>query len=119
MAETAACRRDPVLRRLLDPNLPEAASEWLLESQPQPGVIRRGIMDRLAFDGRDWWLLDYKTSRPGREEDWDSFMAQEKEKYAPQIRAYREMAASAKNIRPEAIRLGLYFTAIQKMVELE
>jgi ATP-dependent exoDNAse (exonuclease V) beta subunit len=119
LAETAACRRDPVLRRLLDPNLPEAASEWLLESQPQPGVIRRGIMDRLAFDGRDWWLLDYKTSRPGREEDWDAFMAQEKEKYAPQIRAYREMAASAKNIRPEAIRLGIYFTAIQKMVELE
>jgi len=118
LAEVAACRRDPFLSRLLAPRLPEGASEWLLESQPQLGVIRRGVMDRLAFDGRDWWLLDYKTSRPEREEDWDAFITQEKEKYAPQIRAYQEMAARAKNIHPEEIHLGLYFTAIQKMVEL-
>lgn len=119
LAEAEACRDDSFLGPLLAPDLPYAASEWLLEDQPQPGVIRRGVMDRLAFDGKVWWLLDYKTSRPEREEDWDAFIAREKEKYAPQLRAYREMAAQARGVAREAIRLGLYFTACQRVVEVE
>jgi ATP-dependent exoDNAse (exonuclease V) beta subunit len=119
LGEAAACRDDPFLGRLLAPAPPFAASEWLLEDQPEPGVIRRGVMDRLAFDGNDWWLLDYKTSRPDKPEDWDAFMAREKEKYAPQLRAYREMAARAKNIPPEAIRMGLFFTACRRVMELD
>jgi len=118
-AELAACRIDPFLTALLAPDLPWAASEWLLEDQPQPGAIRRGIMDRLAFDGNHWWLLDYKSSRPAPGEDWDAFIAQETEKYRPQLLAYREMAARAHGIDPpQAIRLGIYFTACQKVVEM-
>jgi ATP-dependent helicase/nuclease subunit A len=118
-AELNACLADPFLAALLRPDRTSAASEWLLEDQPQPGTIRRGIMDRLAYDGSHWWLLDYKTSRPAEGEDWDSFLVQEVAKYRPQLLAYREMAAKAKGIEPpEAIRLGIYFTACQRVVEV-
>jgi ATP-dependent exoDNAse (exonuclease V) beta subunit len=119
LAEAAACLADPFLARLLAPDLPEAASEWLLEDQPAPGLIRRGQIDRLVYDGRDWWILDYKTSRPAREADWDEFMQKEAEKYRPQLLAYRAMAARARGLAdPRAIRLALYFTAKRKRVEL-
>jgi ATP-dependent helicase/nuclease subunit A len=119
LAEAAACRADPCLARWLSPALPQAASEWLLEDQPAPGLIRRGQIDRMVFDGQDWWILDYKTSRPAREEDWEEFMRGEAEKYRPQLQAYREMAARDRGLAgPSAIRLALYFTARQKWVEL-
>jgi ATP-dependent helicase/nuclease subunit A len=118
-AELEACQADPFLAALLRPDLPGAASEWLLEDQMQPGAIRRGVIDRLAFDGRHWWLLDYKTSRPAAGEDWDAFLAQETEKYRPQLLAYREMAAKAKGLAsPADIRVGIYFTACRKVVEI-
>jgi ATP-dependent exoDNAse (exonuclease V) beta subunit len=118
-AELAACQADPFLTSLLAPDIPWAASEWLLEDQPQPGAIRRGVIDLLAFNGQTWWLLDFKTSRPAAGEDWDIFLAQETEKYRPQLLAYREMTAKAKGIEPpETIRLGIYFTACRQVVEM-
>jgi ATP-dependent helicase/nuclease subunit A len=118
-AELQACQADPFLAALLKPDLPFAVSEWLIEDQPQPGAIRRGVVDRLAFDGRDWWLLDFKTSRSTAREDWEAFIAHETEKYRPQLTAYREMVAKAKGlIAPEIIRIAIYFTACQKVVEI-
>ncbi len=118
-AELGACQADPFLAALLAPDIPGAASEWLLEDQPQPGAIRRGVIDHLACDGNDWWLLDFKSSRPAAGEDWETFITQETEKYRPQLLAYREMAAKAKGIEPpEAIRVGIYFTACRQVVEV-
>jgi ATP-dependent helicase/nuclease subunit A len=117
--ELEACQADPFLMSLLRPDRPGAASEWLLEDRPQPGAIRRGMIDRLAFDGSHWWLLDFKTSRPDPGEDWDAFITRETEKYRPQLLAYREMAAGARGIEPrEAIRLGIYFTACRRIAEM-
>ncbi len=119
LTEVQACRQDPLLARLISADLPQAASEWLIEDQPAAGVVRRGKIDRLAFDGEHWWLLDYKTSRPAAGEDWESFIAQETEKYRPQLEAYREMATRARGLDPpEIIRLALYFTACRKVVQL-
>jgi ATP-dependent helicase/nuclease subunit A len=118
VAELAACQADPFLAALLAPEISRATSEWLLEDQPQTGVIRRGVIDLLAFDSQNWWILDFKSSRPAAGEDWETFISQETEKYRPQLLAYREMAAQAKGIEPpEAIRVGLYFTACQRLVE--
>jgi ATP-dependent exoDNAse (exonuclease V) beta subunit len=114
-----ACQADPFLSALLAPDMPWAASEWLLEDQPHPGAIRRGVIDHLSFDGKDWWLLDFKTSRPAGDKDWEDFIAQETEKYRPQLLAYREMAAKAKGLAsPAAIRVGIYFTACRRVVEM-
>jgi ATP-dependent exoDNAse (exonuclease V) beta subunit len=119
LAEVEACRQEPFLARLLAPGLPEAVSEGHLEARPAPDLVRRGRFDLLAHDGRHWWLLDYKTSRPAPGEDWEEFMARETEKYRPQLLAYRDMAARARGLPPESIRLALYFTALPGAVELE
>jgi ATP-dependent helicase/nuclease subunit A len=117
--ELQACQADPFLAALLKPDLPFAVSEWLTEDQPRSGAIRRGVVDRLVFDGKDWWILDFKTSRPAAGADWNAFIAIETEKYRPQLTAYREMVAKAKGlIAPEDIRVGIYFTACQRVVEI-
>jgi ATP-dependent exoDNAse (exonuclease V) beta subunit len=118
LQELEACRRDPWLARLLDPNLPAAASEWLIEDLAAPDTLRRGQIDRLAFDGETWWIIDYKTSRPEKPEAWEEFIARETEKYRPQLLAYREMTAKAKGMAPGDIKLALYFTACRRAVEL-
>jgi len=117
LAEVAACRRDPFLAGLLAGSTPPR-NEWLLEAAAGPGCIRRGVIDLLAFDGQSWWLVDYKTSRPEREEDWQEFIKQEMEKYRPQLLAYQEMAAGLQGLTPENIRLVLYFTGCQRAVML-
>ena len=117
LAEVAACRRDPFLAGLLEAGT-RRRSEWLLEANAGPGCIRRGQIDLLAFDGQSWWLVDYKTSRPEREEDWQEFIRQETAKYRPQLLAYQEMAARLKGLALESIRLVLYFTGCQRAVEL-
>jgi ATP-dependent exoDNAse (exonuclease V) beta subunit len=116
LAEVTACRQEPFLSKVLTSG--SGVSELLLEDQPAPEVIRRGRLDLLAFDGKDWWLVDFKSSRPPVGGDWEDFLTQEKEKYRPQLLAYREMVAKAKGVSPDAIRLALYFTACQHVVEL-
>ena len=118
LAELEACRRDPWLMARLDPQLPGAASEWLLEDLAGPDTLRRGQIDRLVFDGHSWWILDYKTSRPAAGGDWNEFIAHETAKYRPQLLAYREMAAKARGLPPAEIKLALYFTACQRVVDL-
>ncbi len=118
LAEVASCRRDPFLEGLLSTASPPMRSEWLLEDYAGPGRIRRGQIDLLAYDGKSWWLLDYKTSRPKREEDWEDFIPGEVDKYRPQLLAYRQMAARIKGIPPENIHLALYFTGCQRAIEI-
>jgi ATP-dependent helicase/nuclease subunit A len=116
LAEVEACWEDSLFQSLLTNEV--AVSEWLLEDQPTPGVIRRGRLDLLSFNGREWWVVDFKTSRPPQGENWDDFLRKEGEKYRPQLLAYREMVAQARGLSPEAIRLALYFTACRQVVEL-
>ena len=73
-----------------------ASGSW--KTNPTRAPSAGAMIDRLAFDGNDWWLLDYKTSRPAAGEDWEAFITRETEKYRPQLLAYREMAAKAKGI---------------------
>lgn len=130
LQEIQACQDDPFLAPLLAPDLPVARSEWLLEAWEEPASgdggraaeaspprLFRGKIDRLVFDGREWWLLDYKTSRPGPEVTWEEFAAAEAAKYRPQMEAYRAMAAKYFDLPdPAVIKAYLYFTAAQRAV---
>jgi ATP-dependent exoDNAse (exonuclease V) beta subunit len=119
LAEVAACQQDPFLAPLLANHGPVAHSEWLLEDRPAAGLIRRGKIDCLVFDGREWWLLDYKTSRPPRGTTWEDFLPAQAEIYRPQLLAYREMAAKLLGIDDSTgIKVVLYFTAGQKVIYL-
>ncbi len=133
LAEVQACQADPFLAPLLAADLPVARSEWLLEAwedlpdvdsgprlQAKGPFLYRGKIDRLVFDGQDWWLVDYKTTRPGPEESWTDFEAAEVAKYRPQMLAYRDMAAKFFGL-PDAtaIKTLLYFTAKQRAVLVE
>jgi ATP-dependent helicase/nuclease subunit A len=119
LAEIKACQQDPFLAPLLDPNLPVAQSEWLLEARHSDNTLYRGQIDRVVFDGDQWWLLDYKTSRPAAGVDWEDFIAAEVEHYRPQLLAYREMAAKFFEVEPpELIHTVLYFTACRRHVLL-
>ncbi len=139
LTEVQACQADPFLAPLLSPSLPVAKSEWLVEAwtdlpsgrveaagsalkgvyQSQGPFVYRGKIDRLVFDGRQWWLLDYKTSRPGPEQSWQEFEAAEAAKYRPQMEAYRAMAAKFFNLPdPACLQTVLYFTAARRAVFL-
>ena len=84
--------------------------------QEEIGGLGRRLKRR---DGQTWWLLDYQTSRPAAEEDREAFISQETGKYRPQHPAYREKAPKAQVIEPPgSIRLGAYFTACRKVVEV-
>ena len=117
LAEAQACRGEPFLAGLLNAAIPPV-SEWLLEADAGPGRIYRGRIDLMGHDGQNWWLVDYKTSRPEQEEGWEEFIAREVEKYRPQLLAYRQMAARFKGVTPDSLRLALYFTGCRRAIEI-
>jgi len=96
----------------------QAHSEWRLEDLSAPDTIRTGTVDRIVFDGSDWWVVDYKTSRPLGSERVESFLERESHLYSPQLNAYGEMVANYFKLDSSSVRTVLYFTALQRKVEL-
>jgi ATP-dependent exoDNAse (exonuclease V) beta subunit len=90
-----------------------------LEDRPAVDQIRTGTVDRIVFDGSNWWVIDYKTSRPLSEETVDGFIAREVQRYRPQLEAYREMVANYFKVEIPKVRAVFYFTALQRKAELE
>ena len=81
-------------------------------------TVRSGVIDRIIFDGREWFLVDYKTTPLPEETPVESFFQEQDALYRKQLLAYREMLAHARSLDPALIRLFLYFTAIQKEYEI-
>ena len=119
LEEIELCRQEHFFSWLLKQNHPQAYSEWRLEDLPATDKIRTGIVDRLVFDGSDWWVVDYKTSRPVGGESVDSFFERESRLYRPQLHAYGEMVANYFKVNSSAVRTVLYFTGLQRQVELK
>ncbi len=117
-AEVQACQKEEFFCRLLDRAQPGGKSEWAMEALRQPGAVRAGILDFVRQEGGLWWIVDFKTSRPEAGETESDFLKQEIERYRLQLEAYRDMLAKAKGIDPGQIRVGLYFTGIQKWCEI-
>lgn len=118
LQEVQNCMQDDFFSWLLRKNHPEAYCEWSLEDRPATDQIRTGTMDRVVFDGSNWWVVDYKTSRPLLGESLDHFVAREVLRYRPQLLAYKEMIANCFKVDLSTVRPVLYFTALQRKVEL-
>jgi len=92
----------------------EARSEWPL-SGVSGGRLRNVVVDRSFIDTEGTrWVIDYKTSRH-EGGDLEGFLAQEMERYRPQLADYRVLAAG---FGPEPVRAALYFPLIGAFREL-
>lgn len=118
-AEVEACLKEKFCAHILRPGHPFAASEWIIEDQAGPGTIRSGIIDRVVFDGRYWWLVDYKTTPLPPDTAIAEFLRKQESYYREQLLAYREMLVRSQQVDPSKVRLMLYFTAIPRPHEIK
>jgi len=101
-------------RWILDSGHREAHSEWELSGMSE-GRLRSVVVDRSFIDEQGTrWVIDYKTSSHeggGLEE----FLAQELERYRPQLATYRDLA---RELGPQPVRAALYFPLLGSLREL-
>lgn len=96
---------DPRGRWLFDPDHRDAATELALSGLVD-GRLVSAVIDRSFVDADGTrWVIDYKT---GRHEggDVEAFLAQELERYRPQLSRY---ATLARALGREPVRAALYF----------
>jgi ATP-dependent exoDNAse (exonuclease V) beta subunit len=116
--EVTACQKEPFFKWLLDGTRPNGETEYAIEAVKRPGVIQTGILDFVKQDGDRWWIVDFKTSRPGAGQSEAEFVTQQVEYYRHQLIAYRAMLAKAKGIGIAQIGMGLYFTSLHQWHEI-
>ncbi|MCG6981577.1 MAG: UvrD-helicase domain-containing protein [Deltaproteobacteria bacterium] len=119
LRDVQLCLQEEFCSWLLKQDHPQSYSEWSLEDRPATDKIRTGTVDRIVFDGSDWWVVDYKTSRPLDGESIDSFLERECQLYRPQLLAYGEMVTKYFKVDSGSVRTVLYFTTLQRKVELK
>ncbi|RYG63150.1 hypothetical protein EON77_21290 [bacterium] len=109
-----AVAADERARWILSPSHPSADCELRL-SGVVDGELRDVVIDRTFVDAKgERWIVDYKTgSHEGG--DLEAFVAQELDRYAPQLRLYRRLA---RGLGPEPVRCALYFPLLGRFAEL-
>jgi ATP-dependent exoDNAse (exonuclease V) beta subunit len=101
-------------RWILDSSHPEAHSEWQLSGMSE-GRLRSVVVDRSFIDARGTrWVIDYKTSSH-EGGGLDEFLAQELERYRPQLATYRDLARA---LGPQPVHAALYFPLLGAWREL-
>ncbi|MCJ7833130.1 MAG: PD-(D/E)XK nuclease family protein, partial [Deltaproteobacteria bacterium] len=119
LEEVSTCQQEPFCANILRTDHPFSACEWALEDQMDDRTVRSGIIDRIIFDGKEWLLVDYKTTSLPEGMPVETFLQEQAALYRDQLSAYREMLAHARSVDPALIRLFLYFTALQKEYEIK
>lgn len=111
-------------KEALDLILSDETGRWLVfgpghAELPITGVrdgrVESAVIDRVRIDADGaHWIVDYKT---GTHEggDLDRFLAQEVERYRPQLGRY---AALYRNFVDAPVRAALYFPLLQRFVEV-
>lgn len=102
-------------RWLLQPH-PEQAVELalagLLDGQLVQAKIDRTFVDRKGVR----WVIDYKTSAPGKDQPLEEFYRQQAERYTEQLVTYQRLM---QHLEPgREIRMALYFPLIDGWQEL-
>jgi ATP-dependent exoDNAse (exonuclease V) beta subunit len=106
--------RDERARWLLFTPQREASSELRL-SGIVAGELRNVVIDRSFIDAAGTrWIVDYKTGRHAGG-GLAEFISSELERYAPQLRLYRELL---RGLGPEPVRAALYFPWLGEFREL-
>jgi ATP-dependent exoDNAse (exonuclease V) beta subunit len=108
--EVKACQKEPFFRWLLDHSRPFAVK--------REGTIHTGILDFVRQDGDQWWIVDFKTSRPKTGQTEAEFVEEQVEYYRPQLSAYQDMLARTNGVDMTQVRKGLYFTSLQQWHEM-
>jgi len=117
--EVAECLNDPFFRWLLEPKEAEwATSEWSVEGMAEGQGIYSGNIDRVIYDGRFYWIIDYKTNQKQRDEDDKIFERRMIKDYRPQLTAYALMLKDLKECGADDIKKGIYLTSICKWLEI-
>ncbi len=116
--EVVSTLNDPFIAGLIDKTNPVVRSEWAIEDTPKEKCIRSGIVDLAVFDGGDWWIVDFKTSRPAKDESLEEFMSREEKLYRPQLETYRSMLEKMELVGKSIIHAGIYLTALKQWREL-
>ncbi len=96
-------------RWLLSSEREAAASELPVTQLLPDGKVADFVIDRTYVEDQVRWVVDYKTSVPDSGQSLEDFLAQEIERYRPQLSTYRELM-QALDERP--VRCALYFTAL-------
>ena len=103
-------------RRILSVEHDSAACELPVTAVLQ-GAARSMIIDRTYIDTDGTrWIVDYKTSVHAGG-DLEAFLSSETERYASQMRGYRDAMQLLEPGRP--IRTALYFPLLQEFREIE
>lgn len=102
-----------VAERLLDPGAREAESELALTAELDGALVRVRIDRSFVDEAGIRWIVDWKTGSHGGG-SLDQFLAQELDRYAPQLALYARVMALY-DARPQ--RLGLYFPLLDRFVE--
>jgi ATP-dependent exoDNAse (exonuclease V) beta subunit len=101
-------------RWLLDNGHSESACELELHSGGRQ--LRRSIIDRTFIDDHGArWIVDYKTAEPSDGQSQEEFIAEQVERYRPQLENYRRLFFERGE---RQIRCALYFPLLQKLAEL-
>jgi ATP-dependent exoDNAse (exonuclease V) beta subunit len=112
--EVRACLADPWLRRFYDLPEQDRCVEYALEGLHASRTLYVGVVDLAACMEGTWWLVDFKTSKSlSADASPDAFCRGELEKYRPQLMAYREMWAKCRQVKADAVRAAVYWTALQ------
>ena len=133
LSRTEAEPQSTEVVRALHTVLQDATGRWVLGARVGAGtevswstwlfdVVRSLRGDRIFRAGAEpgsaeethLWIVDYKTARHGSAR-LDEFLAQEKEKYAPQLESYAEVLRKLPgNVLP--IRLALYYPLLPRLL---
>lgn len=125
-------RADACLERVLstiERTLGSTRGRWILDSHQNAacelaltglinGLPVHAVIDRTFVDEHGiCWVIDYKTSLPGKEESVETFMARERERYRAQLDDYRRLLVLDNPRR--CVRAALYFPMIDGWCEID
>ena len=99
---------------------------WILDSHPEQrcelpltgivcGELIHAVIDRTLVADGCRWVIDYKTSTPGRDETEAEFLNREAEQYRDQLNTYMQLLTMQSDHFP--MRGALYFPAIDGWYE--